>query len=241
MKLHIYSYRYAQEILQHPNNIDAWNEIKRVLSRAPVFIYPGKSKKNASLQIVQQLMNTFFDRRFAVDCGWTFHPLATGIERSGLSADFRKAFDHVTVQAEIQFGNMARWYSDIFKFQTAYSKALIQCGLSVIPMARMARAIDSNIAQFERARRELPSADLSITLPILLIGLEQDAKTPVVDVSACRFGTVGEITGRGNALNRWRIVNGYLLGADMKMIGPESSTGPLPVGDLDAEERQDLD
>jgi hypothetical protein len=69
MKLHVFSYRYAQEILQHPNNVTAWNEIEGIFSGAPIFIYPGKSK-NPRLQIVQQLMNTYFDRRFAVDCGW---------------------------------------------------------------------------------------------------------------------------------------------------------------------------
>ena len=236
MKLHVYSYRYAQEILQHPNNLLAWEEIKSILTAAPLFVYPGKSKKNGNLRVVQQLMNTYFDRRFAVDSGWTFHPLATGIVKSGLSADFRKKFAHITVQAEIQFGNMARWYTDIFKFQTAYAQSLIQCGLCVVPMGEMAKEIDSNIAHYERAVRELPSANLSITLPILLIGLEQDRRTKVVDVRACRFKTVGEITGRGQSKNRWRIVNGYLSGLDMKDIGPDSDVGPMLEDDEDAED-----
>jgi hypothetical protein len=236
MKLHVYSYRYAQEILQHLNNVAAWNEIEGILSNAPVFIYPEKSTKNANLKIVQQLMNTYFDRRFAVDCGWTFHPLATGIVKSGLSADFRKTFDRITVQAEIQFGNMARWYSDIFKFQTAYAQSLIQCGLCVVPVDQMAKEIDSNIAHYERAVRELPSANLSITLPILLVGLEQDKQTEIVDVSACRFETVGEITGRGHAKNRWRIVNGYIAGVAMEKIGPESEVGPMLEDDEVAED-----
>ena len=69
MKLHIFSYRYAQEILQHPNNADAWKEIEDILSGAPIFIYPGKSK-NPRLQIVQQLMNTYFDRRYTSRTGF---------------------------------------------------------------------------------------------------------------------------------------------------------------------------
>jgi len=236
MKLHVHSYRYAQEILQHPNNVAAWDEIRAILSDAPLFVYPSKSTKNAKLRVVQQLMNTYFDRRFAVDHGWTFHPLATGIVKSGLSADFRKSFEQITVQAEIQFGNMARWYSDIFKFQTAYSQSLIQCGLCVVPMANMAREIDSNIAHYERAVRELPSANLSITLPILLIGLEQDEQTKVVDVRECKFTSVGQITGKGRSENRWRVVNGYLAGKKMKDIGPDSDVGPILEDDEDAEE-----
>jgi hypothetical protein len=226
MKLHVFSYRYAQEILQHPNNVTAWNEIEGIFSGAPIFIYPGKSK-NPRLQIVQQLMNTYFDRRFAVDCGWEHHPLATGIAESALTADFRKKFEKITIQAEIQFGNMARWYSDIFKFQTAYSQSLIQCRLCVVPMGAMARATDSNIAHYERAVRELPSANLSITLPILLIGLEQDARTPEINVKECRFAALRDIVGKGSNENRWRIVNGYVQGAPMNQIGPNSPVGPM--------------
>src|SRR5947207_2169099 len=108
MKLHVYSYRYALEILQHPNHLSAWTEIEGILRNAPLFIYPGKSKKSSKLEIVQQLMNTYFERRFVVDNRWLYHPLATGIIKSGLAADFRKTFGDITVQAEIQFGNMAR-------------------------------------------------------------------------------------------------------------------------------------
>ncbi|HEY0281412.1 MAG TPA: BglII/BstYI family type II restriction endonuclease [Rhizomicrobium sp.] len=240
MKLRIFSYRYAQEILQHPNNVVAWNEIEKILSRAPIFIYPGKSK-NQKLQIVQQLMNTYFDRRFAVDAVWKYHPLATKIAKSSLAADFRKEFGSITVQAEIQFGNMARWYSDIFKFQTAYSQSLIQCGLCVVPTGEMAKAIDSNVAHYERTIRELPSANLSITLPILLVGLEQDKRTPVVDVRACQFASLKEIVGKGNSENRWRIINGYVSGADMASIGPESDTGPMLLDEIDEADTEDSD
>ena len=238
MKLNIFSYRFALEILQHPNHGTAWSEIETILTDAPLFIYPGKSAKNAKLLVVQQLMNTYFDRRFAVDYGWEHHPLATGIPSSNLAADFRKSFAGITVQAEIQFGNMARWYSDIFKFQAGYSKSLIQCGLSVVPMASLARQIDSNIVNFERAKRELPSAELSITLPILLIGVEPDDSTSRVDVRACAFSSVSDITGKGKHDNRWRIVNGFLNSADMSSIGPHSPTGPM-VADSSGDEDED--
>jgi hypothetical protein len=224
MKLLTHSYRFAQEILEHRNNAAAWTEISAVLSAAPIFVYPGKSKSNPKLTIVQQLMNTYFDRRFAVDLGWEYHPLATGIEKSGLAADFRKSFGDITIQAEIQFGNMARWYSDIFKFQTAYSQSMINCGLCVVPVAAMARVTDSNVTQYERAVRELPSAKMSITLPILVIGLEQDADTPIVDVSQCLFDGPKDVT---KTENRWRIVNGYLAGIPMDQIGPSSPVGPM--------------
>lgn len=121
---------------------------------------------------------------------------------------------------------MARWYSDIFKFQTAYSQELSQIAISIVPTASLARRIDSNVANFERALRELPSAELSITLPILLIGMEPDDDTPIVDVSQSKFAAVGEITGRGKSANLSRVINGWADGAEISTIGPVSPVGP---------------
>lgn len=93
MKVETFSYRFAEEILQHPRHGQVWAEISQVLADVPLFVYPGKSARNTRLDVVQQLLNTFFDRRLAVDLGWTYHPLATGIQDSGLQADFRKDFE----------------------------------------------------------------------------------------------------------------------------------------------------
>jgi hypothetical protein len=231
LKLHIFSYRFAEEILQHGKHAPAWSEIHDTLKNAPLFIYPNKSSKNAKLDVVQQLMNTYFDRRFVHDLKWEYHPDATRIPNSNLKADYRKNYSGLSVQAEVQFGNMARWYSDIFKFQAAYSEELIQVGVSVVPMHSLARRIDFNIAHFERAKRELPSAQLSITLPILLVGLEPDEETVVADVSTAKFSSVTEINGRGYGDNRWRIVNAHLRGDALKSIGPESPVEPKVVSD----------
>lgn len=226
MRVEEHSYRFAKEILQHPSHFAAWSEVYEVIRRTPLFIYTGKSKSNPGLDVVQQVLNVYYDRRLSVDLGWEYHPLATRIENSGLAADFRKKFGELVIQMEVQFGNMSRWYSDIFKFQTAYSQRLINVGVCVLPCAALARRIDSNVANYERTLRELPSAELSITLPILLAGLAVDEETPIVDISQCQFASVKDITGKGNVLNRWRIVHGYLSGVPMHEIGPHSSTGP---------------
>jgi len=238
VKLHFHSYRYAREILEHPTNKSAWKEICGIVKTAPLFVFPGKSDKNKRLEIVQQLMNTYFDRRFVTDHRWDHHPLATKIKDSGLSADFRKRFPKITIQAEVQFGNMSRWYADIFKFQTAYSQGLIQLGLCVVPMQSMGLRIDSNVAHFERITKELPSADLSITLPILVIGLEEDATTPRVDVSKTQFIPSGRKS-KSQVIckneNSWRVINGYIAGKPMKSIGPSSPTGRM----LEPDENED--
>jgi hypothetical protein len=226
MRLRLHSYRFAQEILQHPNHSGAWDEVRAICEGAPLFTWPEKSKTNPRLDVVQQLMNIYFDRRFAIDAGWQHHPLATKIAASALRADFRKSFGALAVQVEVQFGNMARWYSDIFKFQTAYSQGLIQAAISILPTASLARRTDSNVANFERAVRELPSAELSITLPILVIGLEPDFATAVIDVSKSGFSAVKDLTGKKQSDNLWRIVNGCMEGTKVGNIGPGSPVGP---------------
>lgn len=228
MRVKLYSYRYAQEILQHESYRDAWQEIMEVVEAVPLFLYAGKSVKVPQFDVVQQVMNTYFSRRWGVDLGWEYNPLATNIEESRLRADFRKDFGELTMQVEVQFGNMARWYSDVFKFQTAYSQGLTQVGLSVVPMRDLALRIDSNVAHFERAVREIPSAELSITLPILLVGLSPDESTPNVDLRECRFSGVGGFRGPGSTQNRFRIVDAYLNGTAMSEVGPDSPTGPMP-------------
>jgi hypothetical protein len=102
--------------------------------------------------------------------------------------------------------------------------------------ARVFSAASRACANYERAVRELPAANLSITLPILLVGLEQDEHTPVVDVRECRFGALKEIIGKGNTDNRWRVINGYISGVPMSMIGPESDTGPKLDTAMDEDE-----
>lgn len=238
MRFSVFSYRYAQEILEHPRNRAAWDEIVAAVSNAPLFIHPRKSVSNSRLDVVQQCMNTWFDRELSVEAGWLYHPLATNIANSKLAADFRKEFPNVTVQAEVQFGNMSRWYSDIFKLQTAYSQELANIGLSIVPMGTLARRIDSNIVSYERVVRELPSANLSITLPILVIGIEPDEKTQVVNVGDTLI-PLARMTRRNNAArdserNRYRIVEALRNGTDIKTVNETSPTGVMAEPIVDA-------
>ena len=226
MQADFHSYRFAQEILQHPKYQQAWTEITQVIQEAPLFVYHSKSTKHAGLDVVQQVLNAFFDRRLAVDLGWGYHPLATEIEDSGLSADFRKTFEDLPIQVEVQFGNMARWYSDVFKFQTAYSQGQIRLALSIVPKLQLARRIDQNVVSYERVVRELPSAELSLTLPILVAGLLPDETTPVVDLTATKFPSFTSISRKVDTSRR--IVHAYLEGRPMATVGEDSPVGPVP-------------
>ena len=86
----------------------------------------------------------------------------------------RLIIEKIRVQIEVQFGNIARWTYDIFKFQICYSQDIVDVGILAVPMHTLAKEIGENIVYFERVSRELPHAKLSISLPILVVGLEAD-------------------------------------------------------------------
>ncbi|MCB0553019.1 MAG: hypothetical protein KDD02_05660 [Phaeodactylibacter sp.] len=228
MEFEIYSYRFSKEIIEHPNYRQAYDELIETIQDCPLYFYPNKSSTNPNLDVVQQLTNAYFDRRLSVDFGWEYHPDATNIPDSNLKADFGKSFNELTVHVEVQFGNMARWYSDIFKFQTAYSDNLVDMGVCIVPFNELARRIDSNVANFERCLRELPSADMSITLPILLIGIKPGEETVQINVSLSQFENIQQIIGKGKTNNKFKVVNGILSGTPIEEIGPASPIGPLP-------------
>jgi len=228
MDFEIYSYRFAEEIIEHPNYVLAINEISQIIRDCPLYIWPNKSANNARLDVVQQLMNAYFDVKFSCLNAWEFHPNATQIPNSSLKADFKKTFNNLTIQSEVQFGNMSRWYSDVFKFQTAYSQNMINMGLCIIPVNAIGRRIDSNITNYERCVRELPSADLSITLPILMIGLRLDDNPTIIDVSQSQFNTIGDITGRGNSDNLYRIINATINNTPITTVSNNSPIGNRP-------------
>jgi hypothetical protein len=221
MDFEIYSYRFAKEIVEHPTYNNAIREITWIVRNCPLFIWPNKSASNHSLDIVQQLINAYFDVQFHCLNDWEFHPLATNIANSGLSADFRKSYNDLTIQTEVQFGNMSRWYSDIFKFQTAYSQQMINMGLCIIPFNELA-------TNFERCVREIESAEMSITLPIIFIGLKLDHHTTIIDVSTSGFTSISQITRGGNSNNLYRIVNSYLENSAIQSVSAASPIGFRP-------------
>lgn len=172
MKLYPFSYRFADEVLDSPQFRQLKRDITGILKTidVPALAVPKKPRsrnKGMSFTTDQKLLNLLLEKAF-VERGWQLHPLVTGDRKTKIAADFKKD----RVQVEIQFGNMARWYTDVFKFQVSYSQGLIDVGVLVVPTQKFANTIDENVAYFERVKRELPYAKMRITLPIWLIGIE---------------------------------------------------------------------
>lgn len=179
MQVKTFSYRNAEEILQHLNNRACYDELIQVCIDCPLPIYEGKSQKQRSKDVVQQVMNTYFRLRFT-QLGWEAEPLATPDNNDdALRADFRKTFFNpltgeiqVTTQIEVEFGNVASSYRNYFKFQLSFSYGLTEICVLIVPTQHLSVRIDSGISNFEKTCREIPSAKLSITVPIFVIGLD---------------------------------------------------------------------
>ncbi|HEV7731643.1 MAG TPA: BglII/BstYI family type II restriction endonuclease [Candidatus Binatia bacterium] len=186
------SYRFGDELLASPKFVTLKNELISVLAATPVpaLAKPKHRTRNGSLKTFttdQRSLNLKLDDEFRVR-GWDVHPyIVEGARETNLQADYKKG----RVQVEVQFGNMARWYTDVFKFQVSYSLEHIDLGVLVVAVQAFANTIDENVVYFERVERELPYAKMSITIPIWVIGVTADDELPPEsgDVSRRRVAT----------------------------------------------------
>ena len=202
MKLRFLDYRYAEAVLDHPTFGLSKAEILDILDSAPVpLLDPAeleprrggvKRRKREPtkadpapryffLPVDQKALNAHLDGDFKRR-EWELQPPIvsrdrTGGPETGLKGDYKKG----RLQVEVQFGNMARWYTDVFKFQLSYSLGEIDVAVLVVPTQAFANLIDENVAHFERVCRELPWAKMSLTLPIWVIGVEPVDYGPVRD------------------------------------------------------------
>jgi restriction endonuclease BglII len=198
MRVTSLSYRFADAVLRHSFPTE-YGEAMDVISAAPTPLLDpmrplqrrgvkGRRRKARRgddgaryffLPVDQVELNRHLDREFTADGrDWALHPLVVegeGGPETGLAADYRKN----RVQVEVQFGNMARWYTDVFKFQLAYAQDAIDAAILVVPTQRFSNLIDENVAYFERVARELPWAKMSLTLPILVMGIEPTDFAPI--------------------------------------------------------------
>jgi hypothetical protein len=165
-----FSYRHAQAILDVEFAAEL-GEVETVLTSvpwSPKRVRRTRGGKTYSFSIDQRATNAAIESAFSsLNTGWIKHPNIVSHSESRLVADFKKG----KVQVEIQFGNMARWYTDVFKFLLSYAADDIEVGILAVPVQAAANRIDENVVYFERVIRELPHAKMAITIPILVVGL----------------------------------------------------------------------
>jgi len=173
MQLTTFSYRFASEVLDSHGFIDKKQDVIDIFTNFTDIPHPAHPKtrtrdgKTWNFTTDQKALNIQLDHLFG-ERHWEVHPLVTNDGVTNIKADYKKE----RVQVEVQFGNMARWYTDVFKFQVSYSLGLIDVAVLVVPTQVFGATIDENVAYYERVIRELPYARMSITLPIWVVGIQ---------------------------------------------------------------------
>uniref|UniRef100_UPI000225B07C BglII/BstYI family type II restriction endonuclease n=1 Tax=Ornithinibacillus scapharcae TaxID=1147159 RepID=UPI000225B07C len=136
--------------------------------------------KQPNKDIIQQLINSYFRQRFQ-NFNWVEEPLTTPKDfKDELRGDFKKEFkvgeETIKILIEVEFGNVASSYRDYFKFQLSYAYDYADICILIVPLDKLGKRIDSGVSNFEKTCKELPSAKLSITVPILVIGLDPEGE-----------------------------------------------------------------
>lgn len=115
-----YSYRHAQSILEKEYSTEFF-DILKILASVD-FVRPAKTKsrsRGGKVVAVKSISAPETNKRLMAalkNKGWETTPRIISKSESNLAADAKKG----KIQLEIQFGNMARWYTDVFKFLLSY-------------------------------------------------------------------------------------------------------------------------
>lgn len=72
-----------------------------------------------------------------------------------------------------QTGNMSRLYADILKLQTLYAEDRIKGSICIVPKRAFAKSFGQNIVNYERFVKEINIFCKTITVPILIYGIEE--------------------------------------------------------------------
>jgi hypothetical protein len=102
------------------------------------------------------------------------------LKKEGWTGEYRlDAASRITISSYLkgiglcfQTGNVGRIYADLLKMQTLYTKGNITAGIILVPQVNTAKALGSNMANYERLIRELPIFSQVITMPIVVIGFD---------------------------------------------------------------------
>lgn len=103
--------------------------------------------------------------------GWTSQPLAAGISNEAL-ANLRGDFVKNKVFVEVEFGNSASQYRDLFKFQIASRARSGDVAVIVLATKKVARFFDSGVASYEQMIGLKDYLSIGIQMPIWIVGLD---------------------------------------------------------------------
>jgi hypothetical protein len=72
----------------------------------------------------------------------------------------------------IQLGNTSRVYADLLKFETLFRLHSISQAVLVVPSEEYSSSLGTNYANFTRAEQDIKAFSPTITVPILLVSID---------------------------------------------------------------------
>jgi hypothetical protein len=191
MRMRVESHRYAEDVLEARFR-DEWHEVREVLGTLEVPLRPagpytrqgrpktpkrqqrdfGGRRANVLLPIDQSAMNGLIDDAL-VTLGWKRQPWVL-VDQDGQPIDtrLRGDFEKNGVFIEVEFGNVASLYRDLFKFHIAGTSGAAEVGIIVVATAQLAAFFDQGQATWETATGLLPYMRVGLQLPTAIIGLD---------------------------------------------------------------------
>jgi hypothetical protein len=141
----------------------------------------GGQRKYALFPVDQGQLNQLLHDRLR-DAGWTAEPVAAG-SPLGIPADLslRGDFAKEQVFVEVEFGNAASIYRDLFKFQVASRSRLGEVAILIVATTQLAKFFDSGVATFEQAAGLVPYMRIGIQMPVWIVGIEPPTWESVQD------------------------------------------------------------
>jgi hypothetical protein len=152
MQFDIHNHQNASEYVP----IDYQNEVLDILASA-------KLRKPYKTQIIRETILGELHR-----VGWSdgvrVNPANSRIDITSMRGKVGLCF---------QTGNVSRLYADMLKLQTLYINSKITAAICIVPKRVLAKSLNQNIVNFERFTNELEIFGNTITVPIIVYGINE--------------------------------------------------------------------
>jgi hypothetical protein len=132
----------------------------------------GGRRANVLLPVDQSAMNLAIDAGL-VERGWERQPwILVDQEGHPIDTHLKGDFEKGGVFVEVEFGNVASLYRDLFKFHIAGTTGAAEVGVIVVATAQLAAFFDQGQATWEQATSLLPYMRVGLQLPTAIVGID---------------------------------------------------------------------
>lgn len=174
--------------------------LKEVVSRMPLFIFPGKSKKKPKLYVLQSVLNAWLEAEFR-SRGWHAESRVQSDDtggKTGYRVDFSLFVEGKYIMVEVEFGNRARIDSDLRKLLDAHHWGRLHLGVIITSKTAMAKVTTGGAATFEQVVKDVSSCHANtVPHPLYVIGLDH-REALIVDMSKSKIRDPELLSGNGD-------------------------------------------